>query len=149
MSELSKQTLYMLEREIADVSEMPEYYKPFGNPVVPTHVAERWIDMVKSDLQSQLQAAQAKIKELEKKLNPDMFWLADDGESSFDRLDELADYHLDSYECETKPIQVKIQQAASLPNANYEFSYDAEVNEWNYKSLPPQPKENSYEDSKT
>ena len=89
-------------------------------------------------LKQQLAEANQRIAELEQAQEPGIFWLADDRDIGFDSLHELADYHLDSIDCEAKPIRAEIQRAILLTNAEYEFKYDSEAYEWVFRLVPQQ-----------
>ncbi len=86
------------------------------------------------EMEYKLKQANEQIARLESD-KPDMFWLSDDPEMSFDSPEELAEYYLDSYSSELNPVIVKLARGVSLPNAKYEFKYNSETNEWVYKIL--------------
>ncbi len=71
--------------------------------------------------------ANERVKELEKELQPDMFWNSD-GDMSFDSIEELFDYYGDCHEGGELLIDCRI--GVSLPDKTYKGTYDADNNEW-------------------
>ena len=66
-------------------------------------------------------------KELQKKLEPDMFWDKDNSESSFDSIEELFEYH--AYH-EKGQVKIECMTAVSMPNKTFVGRYDEGEYEW-------------------
>lgn len=82
------------------------------------------------EMHEQIEQLQAQVKQLEKD-KADMFW-NEDGDMSFDTLEELAQYH-----CDGEDITMKCRRAISLPDKEYSFKYDEENNEYNINPVTP------------
>lgn len=80
-----------------------------------------------ADLRTQLAKANERVKGLEKRLEPDMFWNSD-GDMSFDSLEELFDYYGDCHEGGELVMDCRI--GVSLPDKTYMGVYDSDNNEW-------------------